>query len=300
MYPGDPYQPAPSGYAPPVGPPPVAYGPPSPGYPPPGGHPPLSPHAAGGWRQWAPYPGAVVPAHLFGAPPPQGLKIVERARASGAIALPLVGMLFVWLICPTLPWVEVNDDSTSLWGLMDNFYDANGDAKTFGVAYMAGVWILLAFFGSLLAIAGTLDSKGWRWTLASLMALLLLCTVGTFATVAIVIGLAATAGEASGGESHVIGSHVAIAIVGGVIALVVSFAIVFGLFALRGVTYRILAGLALIVAAVVHAAAVASLFPDSVDPEFGAWVSCLGYVLCAIGCFIGPRYERIYALAPRR
>ena len=58
---------------------------------------------------------------------------------------------------------------------------------------------------------------------------------------------------------------------------------------------RIAGMLAIVMAAVIHAIALADVFGDDaggLDPAIGVWVSVLGFLLMATGCILGTRMER--------
>ncbi|GAA3393700.1 hypothetical protein [Cryptosporangium minutisporangium] len=290
---------APPGYpaSPPYGaPPPAAYAP-APPYPGPPPYPAAGYGAApypGPYAAAGPYPGQPVPPHLVGAPPPPGLKIVRRSKASFSIIFPLVGLFIAGLVCPTLPWVDSGAESFTLWELMDNLWDAGSATDdTWGVQYAKWAWPFVFVWAAMVAFAGTLDNAGFRITYGIIYTLCSVGLAGMMLLGVLALLAAGSAVESSSGttSSSPSGGKVAVLLIGGLICLVVLFVSVFLVFKLRGLAYRILAGLGLFSFALLHLVTVATLFGDApIDAEPGAYLASFGYVLCAVGCFIGPKY----------
>ncbi|EXG80395.1 hypothetical protein [Cryptosporangium arvum] len=261
------------------------YGPPS--YYPPPAYPPATPYGAG------PLPGQPLPPHLAYAPPPAGLRTVKRSRTSAAIALPLVGLLIVGIVCPSLPWVDTGPETFNLWDLMGNLWDVGGDAmKTWSSQYFGYVWLVIAVWAFFLSMAGTTDNAGWRITYGVIYVLIGLAFFGSTVLSLVLVGAAA---GAMGSEFNTEGTGLAVGVVG--VILLVAFVVYVGvailLFKLKGAGYRILAGLGLLSFAAVHFSALASL-PEGAELEPGAYLSIFGYLLCAVGCFIGPKYFHVH------
>jgi hypothetical protein len=251
-------------------------------------YPAAAPYGAG------PFPGQPVPPHLIGAPPPPGMRIVRKARVSASLALPLVGLLIVGLVCPSLPWVDAGPETFNLWNLMGNLWDVGADAmKTYSTHYFGWLWLVLAVWALFLSMAGTLDNPAWRILYGVVYCLIGLAIGGIMLLALLGVGLVA---GASGSESNTGGIGAALGVLGvftfiGLIGFVIGAVL---LFKLHGVGYRILAGLGLMSFALVHLTALLSL-PDGAELEPWAYLSVFGYLLCAVGCFIGPRYVRYYA-----
>ncbi|SHN26206.1 hypothetical protein [Cryptosporangium aurantiacum] len=286
-----------------------------PGYPPagyPGGYPPAAPYppypAAAPYPAYGPapygaagpFPGQPVPPHLIGAPPPPGLRIVRRSKASFSIIFPLLGLFIAGLVCPTLPWIDSGTESFSLWELMDNLWEAGSAAgDDWGVQYVKWAWPFVLVWAAFVAFAGTLDNAGFRITYGVIYTL---CSVGLLGMMLLgvlaLMAASSTVSTSSGSTSSsgTDGGKLAIVIIGALIIFAVLILSVFLVFKLRGLAYRILAGLGLFAFALLHLATVATLFDDSpVDAEPGAYLASFGYVLCAVGCFIGPKYIPHYA-----
>jgi len=289
MQPGQPYGPPPTGY-----PPPAAYG-----YPPaPYGAAPYqaAPYGAAAHGAGGPFPGQPVPPQLVGAPLPPGLKIVRRPKVSASIALPLFGLFVAGLVCPTLPWADAGTETVNLWELMGNLWDAGGDAmKTFSANYFGWLWLVLVVWAFFLSMAGTLDNAGWRIVYGVLYTLIGLVIFGFTALSLLFVGAAASSLSS---EYNTEGTGTAVGVVA--VILLVAFVVFVGvavlLFKLKGIGYRILAGLGLLSFALVHLSALLAL-PEGAELEPWAYLSIFGYFLCAVGCFIGPRYVPFYGRA---
>ena len=251
---------------------------------------PAAPYGAG------PVPGQPVPPHLVGAPPPPGMRIVRKARVSGSIALPLIGLLIVGLVCPSLPWVAAGSETFNLWDLMGNLWEAGSDAmKTYSANYFGWLWIVLVVWALFLSMAGTLDNPTWR-IIYGVVYCLIGVAIGGFMLLAL-LGFGLLAG-AAGSEGNNSGTGAALGVLGvfmfiGLIVFIVGAVL---LFKLHGAAYRTLAGLGLMSFALLHLTALHKL-PEGAELEPGAYFSIVGYGLCALGCFIGPKYARYYARA---
>ncbi|GAA0271375.1 hypothetical protein [Cryptosporangium japonicum] len=256
---------------------------PGPPYGPPPYYPPATPYGAG------PYP---APHPAYG-PPPAGVRTVRTSRTSASIALPLVGLLIVGIVCPSLPWVDAGPETFNLWNIMGNLWDVGGDAmKTWSNQYFGYVWLVIAVWAFFLSMAGTTDNAGWRITYGVIYVLIGLAFFGSTVLSLLLVGAAA---GAMGSEFNTEGTGLAVGVFG--VILLVAFVVYVGvailLFKLKGAGYRVLAGLGLLSFAAVHFSALASL-PEGTELEPGAYLSILGYLLCAVGCFIGPRYSYVY------
>jgi hypothetical protein len=228
-----------------------------PGYPPPVYPPPAYPPG---------YPGA--------APYPYGGRL--RPKASGSVALTIVGVVLIAACLLVLPWAEFNSEYFLLPELTDNANDANG--SSFGSSYVAGWCYPMAFFASLYAFGASLDSKAWRWVhfgFGAVIVLLLLAGMGTY-----LLGSTGTRNQNSA----------AVTIIVFVVITVIYVAAHLGLALLRGVGVRVVGGLLMLLYGTLHTAALIDLIDDGADLLPFAFVATIGYLLCAVGAFIGPKY----------
>jgi hypothetical protein len=209
----------------------------------------------------------------YGAPlPPPPMpgrsRLRPKPKVRGSIALPLIGILLVLACIFVLPWAHTGGQYVTLPDVWSKASDLPW--------YLAGGWASLLVPGTLIAFAGTMDSKVFRILIAVLGGL------GGLSVIAI----------------NVIGATVARAQLHGSFGLsVLAIGVVFGgLWVgygfLRGVACRIISGLLLLGAAITHTAEVYHVLKDHAFA--GAYVASLGYLLCAIGCFVGPRYIQPY------
>ncbi|MFG1921547.1 hypothetical protein [Cryptosporangium sp. NPDC048952] len=266
---------------------------PGPPYGPPPYYPPATPYAAAPYGA-GPVPGQPLPPQMAYAPPPAGLRVVRKSRVSGAIALPLIGLLIVGIVCPSLPWVDAGPETFNLWELMGNIWDVGGDAmKTWSGQYFGYLWLVVAIWAFFLSMAGTTDNAGWRITYGVIYCLIGVAFFGSTLLSLVLVGAAA---GAMGSEFNTEGTGLAVGVFAAILlfAFVVFVGVAVLLFKMKGAGYRVLAGLGLLSFAAVHFSALASL-PEGAELEPGAYLSILGYLLCAVGCFIGPRYFSVWA-----
>lgn len=207
----------------------------------------------------------------FPPPPVPGAgRVRPKPKARGSIVLPILGILLVLACIFVLPWAHAGGRYVTL----PDVWRQTSDLPW----YLAGGWASLLVPGALIAFAGTLDSKVFRIIIACLGGL-----GGLLIIAALVIGGLTSA--------HVDGHRPSLGlfpILIGVVDLVLWVGYAF----LRGVACRIISGLLLLGAAITHTAEVYHVLKDHAFA--GAYVASLGYLLCAIGCFVGPRYITPY------
>lgn len=197
------------------------------------------------------------------APPPT---LRRRPEARGSVALPLVGLALVAVGGFAMPFFGA-----------DQWQSSNEVVRDAGVWGVVGGEFLVLVPAALLAFAGTLDSVVFRvfYTVAGVLCVLAAAVVELAAG-----GLASHQGYDLPTAS--IGVSIIVALV--LLGWFVGFAF------LRGLALRIVSGL-LLLGTMAGQAALASLgryFPDEIVVGFE--IAAVGYLLCAVGCFVGPRY----------
>lgn len=201
------------------------------------------------------------------SPPPR-----PRPQARGSLALPLIGLVVVLACFLVVPWAHAGDNYVTV----PDIWDKSGNLP----GYLAGVWFVVFLLAAPISLAGTLDSLAFRVIAAVLFGCgaLLLLVIG----VIFLVGAVFMSGpdEGRGKAYAIIVSYLLIGLVG------VGLAVCYGL--LHGLALRIVSGLLLLAAAVGHFAAVDDMTNGHADA--GAYLACLGYLLCAAGAFIGPAY----------
>ncbi|GIG60498.1 hypothetical protein Lfu02_48700 [Longispora fulva] len=212
------------------------------------------------------------PYPVYPARPPR-----RRARASGSVLLPIIGVSLVALGLLALPWSE----NTWIYDIMREIGDTRHPG--FGLVYAVVFAIPSLFFGSMLAFAANLDSAVLRWLNFGIGALIV-CTAGGLSM--FVSGVGEAMIESSGSEYKTGGA------VTGIIAgvTIVWFLLLLGFAFIRGLALRIIGGLMLLGYALVAALAITDLYAGSTDPYPWAFLPALGWLLCAIGAFSGPKY----------
>ncbi|WP_203654686.1 hypothetical protein [Actinocatenispora rupis] len=201
---------------------------------------------------------------MYAAPP---VLLRRRPEARGSVALPIVGLLLV-----------------VVGGLAMPFFGTGKFAESSAAVRDLGVWVVVLnelvvlVPSALLAFAGTLDSVVFRifYTILGVLGVL----------VGAVVELAA-GGLASYQGYGLPKASIGVSIIVGVVLLgwFVGFAF------LRGLALRLVSGLLLLVPVAAHVVVVRlalSSVPDTMIAGFD--LAALGYLLCAIGCFVGPRY----------
>lgn len=219
---------------------------------------------------YGPVPGPYGPP-LPPAPMPGRRQLRPKPKVRGSIALPIIGIILVLLCIFAVPWAHTGGEYVTLpdaWG------------KTSDLPwYLAGGWAGLLVPGTLIAFAGTMDSKVFRILIACLGGL------GGLLIIASLLLAGLTSEYAVGGHRPSLGLFP-------ILIGVVDLALWVGYAFLRGVACRIISGLLLLGAAITHTAEVYHVLKD--HAFVGAYVASLGYLLCAIGCFVGPRYIMPY------
>ncbi|MGY0236503.1 hypothetical protein [Longispora urticae] len=192
--------------------------------------------------------------------------------------LPILGVSLAALGVLALPWSE------GVW-----IYDIIGEVGKetrpgVGVSYAVAFAIPSLFFGAMLAFAANLDSAVLRWLNFGIGAVIV-CGFGGLAMFVSGVGEAVVA--SSGSEYSTNGA------VTGIIAgvTIVWFLLLLGFAFIRGLALRIIGGLMLLGYALFAALAITDLYADgSADPYPWAFLPALGWLLCAIGAFSGPKY----------
>lgn len=197
------------------------------------------------------------------APPPM---LRRRPQARASVALPLVGLALVAVGGFAMPFFGA-----------DQWQSTNDAVRDAGVWGVVGGEFLVLVPAALLAFAGTLDSVVFRifYTIIGV-----LCVLGGAIVELAAGGVASHQGYDLPSAS--IGVSIIVALV--LLAWFVGFAF------LRGLALRVVAGLLLLGTVAVHVAAArfAQYFPDEI--VIGFEIAAVGYLLCAVGCFVGPRY----------
>jgi hypothetical protein len=240
--------------------------------------------AQANWGPPAPW-GPPGPPPPFGAapppwPPPRPPRL--RPKASATVALPIVGSALIAACLVILPWVHV--EATDDWLVLPQIIDRlDGKGEGFGLSYISFVSYPMAFFGILYAFAANLDSVVMRWVHFAFVAMIGFSVV-SLALVASLSHSTNAYGEDLGSSG--VNARAVFAIV--VAVLVTAFFL--GLALVRGLAIRVIGGLMLIGYMMVHTVALFDLLDKKVELLPFAFVATIGYLLCAIGAFVGPRY----------
>jgi hypothetical protein len=201
------------------------------------------------------------------------------------VALPAVGSLLVVLCLLVLPWVHAADK----WIILPKITrQMPSSASGFGASYVSGWCYAIVLFAVLYAFAATLDSVGFRWAHFACVAL-----VALFILLAIVLAIAVptrTGGGQTLPHADDFGTRIAIGIFGVVALLGVGI----GLALVRGIAVRVVGGIVLLGYALVHLLAVTDLVSHKAELLPFAYVAFVGYLLCAVGAFLGPAYRPVY------
>lgn len=199
-----------------------------------------------------------------------------RAHARGTVAFPLIGLFLVVLGGFAVPWFG-GDPTTG----------GDQTVRSLGIAAFFGVQVMLLVPSILVAFAGTLDSPVCR---------VLYAILGVLGGLTLLVGGLVAGGMATSVKDGVHdtvgvseGAAVGVVVAAGVVTM--GWSILFAF--LRGVGCRIVSGLMLLGTAVSLAVAGAGLSGYSTAASGGVLLAAFGYLLCSIGAFAGPRYDRL-------
>jgi hypothetical protein len=230
----------------------------------------------GSWNQ-NPYPAWQPPPPAWPTPPPPILGTTlpwtgrVRPKASASVTLPIIGALLVILCLLLLPWVHAGDK----WILLPQITSHMPSGATgIGAWYVSGWCYPLAFFAILYAFAANLDSPVFRWLHFVFIVPVVLFIVAAW----VFVGTKHTSGSVSDGK---------VAFTGAVVVLAVVF---FALAFAKRIVIRVIGGLMMLGYLLIHTAAVADLISKKADLLPFAFAATVGYLLCAVGAFVGPRY----------
>jgi hypothetical protein len=232
----------------------------------------------GSWNQ-GPYTPWQPPPPAWPTPPPPILGTAlpwtgrVRPKASASVMLPIFGALLVILCLLVLPWVHAGDK----WILLPQITSDIRGGTGIGAWYVSGWCYPLAFFAILYAFAANLDSPAFRWLHFVFIVPVALFVVAATVNVAVKHG--------SSGTSSISDGKVAFTV-----AVVVLAAVFLALAFAKRIAVRVIGGLMMLGYLLIHTAAVADLISKKADLLPFAFAAAVGYLLCAVGAFIGPRY----------
>jgi hypothetical protein len=234
----------------------------------------------GAYSAWQPPPPAwpTPPPPILGTP--MGWTGRVRPKASGSVTLPIVGALLVILCLLLLPWVHAGDKWFLLPQITSNM---RGGATGIGAWYVSGWCYPLAFFAILYAFAANLDSPTFRWLHFGFMVPVPLFLFGMILIIGNQHSYSVTGKDL--GRNSINGEAIVVAF--GLLALAAVF---FALAFAKRIVIRVIGGLMMLGYLLIHTAAVIDLLSKKVDLLPFAFAASLGYLLCAVGAFIGPRY----------
>jgi hypothetical protein len=234
----------------------------------------------GGWNPPGAYPSWPPAQAFYGGPVPFQGRL--RAKASGSVALPIIGSLLVLLCLLALPWVHIQ--VVDKWEVLPQITGQVQDGTaSFGAWYISGWCYPLAFFAILYAFAANLDSPVFRWLHFGFWVPVVL-----FTFVGILVVSRSHEHNAAGedlGKSHLKAGAIEWAVLTLIIAV-----LFFGLAFAKGITGRVLGALMMIGYLLVHTIALIDIMSKHLDLLPFAFAATVGYLLCAIGAIIGPRY----------
>jgi hypothetical protein len=238
----------------------------------------------GNWNQPGAYSAWQPPPPAWSSPPPPilGTAIPWRVRpkASGSVVLPIAGALLVILCLLLLPWGHGGNKWVLLPEITANIPSG---ARGIGAWYVSGWCYPLAFFAILYAFAANLDSPTFRWLHFGFMVPI---PLGLFALIA--LASSQHAHNINGddlGRRSINGEAIIVAV--GLLALAVAF---FALAFAKRLVIRVIGGMMMLGYLLIHTVAVADLLSRKAHLLPFAFAATLGYLLCAVGAFIGPRY----------
>lgn len=238
----------------------------------------------GSWNQ-GPYTPWQPPPPAWPAPPPPILGTAlpwtgrVRPKASASVTLPIFGALLVILCLLALPWVHAGDK----WILLPQITSDIRGGTGIGAWYVSGWCYPLAFFAILYAFAANLDSPTFRWLHFGFMVPVPLFLIAMIALIGSQHSYSVTGKDL--GKNSINGEAIVVTL--GLLALAAVF---FALAFAKRIVVRVIGGLMMIGYLLIHTAAVADLISKKADLLPFAFAATLGYLLCAIGAFLGPRY----------
>lgn len=191
---------------------------------------------------------------------PPGRPPRPRPKVRGSILLPIFGVALVLLCFLVVPWVHTAGHYVTLPDVWDQ-----GTPLPW---YLSDGWLGILVGATLISFAGTMDSKVFRVLLAILGILGGLTMIGTMLLLAHSTALVP------------------------ILAGLVESGLWLGYAFLRGLACRIISGLLLLGVTATHTGEVYHLLHG--HAFVGAYLASFGYLLCAIGCFVGPRYVMPY------
>jgi len=203
-----------------------------------------------------------------------------RPKASGTVALTIAGAVLVLLCLLLLPWAHTGGQ----WFLLPKITAHLPKGGTgIGYWYISGWCYPLAFFAILYAFAANLDSPTFRWLHFGFMVPVPLFL---FAMILLIGGQHSYSVTGKDlGRNSINGEAIVVAF--GLLALAAVF---FALAFARRVVIRVIGGLMMLGYLLIHTVAVVDLLGKKVDLLPFAFAATLGYLLCALGAFLGPRY----------
>ena len=204
-----------------------------------------------------------------------------RPKASASVILPIIGSSLVVLCLLALPWVHAGDK----WYVLPQITSkVSSSAGGFGAWYISGWCYPFAFFAILYAFAANLDSPVMRWLHFGLMV-----PVPMLMIILIVLIGGQHAHNVHGDDLGRSGVNPE-AIMVTVLLLAGLAGAFFALAFAKGIAGRIIGGLMMLGYLLIHTVALTDLLSKKADLLPFAFLATIGYLLCALGAFIGPRY----------